>query len=369
MRVLMDGQPLLGPRSGIARYTDALYRTLRNHYQLDATLSLNRIFKRPNMDPTLSWINHKYPYKVIRRLMKPGLLYNWPIDGWGRPTFDIYHGTNFTHLPMTHGKIVVTIHDLSFMHYPQHTSDVILKHHSRWVPYSAETSDHIIADSNQTKEDIISFLKVAEKKITVVPLAADEQYRILDVAKYAPVLTKYKLPDKYILFVGTIEPRKNLIQLVKAYNIVRTQISEKLVIVGAKGWKYSPLFQLTQDLKLEDDIIFTGFIEETDLPSIYNGASLLVMPSLYEGFGLPLLEAMGCGVPVIGSNVSSIPDIVGSAGVLVDPHQTEEISEAITYVLGRESVRNHYRELSIHRASQFSWNHTAGKTLDIYNSL
>src|SRR5690606_36954811 len=153
---------------------------------------------------------------------------------------DLFHGTNFTYTPLLRGKTVITIHDLAYMRYPDSTSDKIYKHHTRWVPYSAKQCDHIIADSRHTKQDIVHLLHIPEHKIDVVHLAADESFKPLEQQTYEPILKSYGLPDRYILFVGTLEPRKNLVGLIHAFHILKSNasISEKLVIVGAKGWKY-----------------------------------------------------------------------------------------------------------------------------------
>ena len=364
----MDGQPLLGVKSGIGRYTEMLYRTLTKDFGVDVTLSLNRILKTPKLDPASfpQWINHRYPYKLIRRILRPNPLYAWPADACSRVCFDVYHGTNFTHLPLTKGKVIVTIHDLSFLLFPEHTSNIIYKHHSRWVPYAAKVSDHIIAVSEQTKQDIIRLLGISPDKISVVYLSANERFVPLPEAEYLPVIKKYKLPAKYILFVGNIEPRKNLPGLIRAFHAIKNAVEEKLVIVGAKAWKSSPIFDLVRELELMDFVHFTGYVDDADLPAIFNGASVLVLPSFYEGYGLPLIEAMRCGVPVVGSNVSSIPEIIGDAGFLVDPHNIEELSDAIKQMVGSSTTHRHYSQLALQRAAHFSWRKTAQQTLEVY---
>jgi glycosyltransferase involved in cell wall biosynthesis len=371
MKILMDGQPLLGVKSGIGRYTETLYRALTEHFGVDVTLSFNRILKTPELDPTAypQWINHRYPYKLIRRIFRPNPLYNWPADACSRIRYDVYHGTNFTHLPLTKGKVIVTIHDLSFLLFPEYTSDIIYKHHSRWVPFSAKVSDHIIADSEQTKMDIVRLLGISPDKISVVHLAADERFAPLPESEYLPVIKKYNLPSKYILFVGNIEPRKNLPGLIRAFRAIKNSVEEKLVVVGAKAWKSTPIFELVRELELMDDVHFAGYVDDADLPAIFNGASVLVLPSFYEGYGLPIIEAMRCGVPVIGSNVSAIPEIIGDAGFLIDPHNAEELSDAVKQMIKSPSVRRHYSQLALQRAAHFSWKKTAQQTLEVYKKV
>ncbi|WP_051621226.1 glycosyltransferase family 4 protein [Paenibacillus sp. UNC451MF] len=374
MNVYLDGQPLLGPRSGIARYVECLSKQLSCDEDFEVYLAFNRIAKAIRENHVLSLkrdfhihlINNVYPYKVLRRLCKPNFLYHLPYDMISRFKADIFHGTNFTYTPSWKGKTVITIHDLAYMRYPESTSERILSHHSKWVPYSALKSDHIIADSFQTKQDIIDLLHISEEKIDVVHLSADEHFQFVPDA--SSILNKYALPEKYILFVGTLEPRKNLTGLLKAYLLLKQNYnySEKLVIVGAKGWKYNPIFDWVKQNNLEGDVIFTGFIDDVDLPAIYSAASVFVMPSIYEGFGLPLLEAMQCGTPVIGSDISSIPEIIEDSGFLIKPDAHSEWAEAIHKLISNESLRKHYSQLAIQQSGQFTWEKTAKETKNIY---
>ncbi|MDB5054940.1 MAG: glycosyltransferase family 1 protein [Bacilli bacterium] len=379
MNVFLDAQPLLGSLSGISRYVECLYQELCQVSDVNVTLAFNRIVK-PFHPPKLTidvhnkpiLMNKRYPYSIIRRLMKPNLLYTFPFDlGLGKDKADLFHGTNFTHFPVVRGKSVVTIHDLAFMRFPDSTSKRIYQHHSRWVPYSAQKADRIIADSMQTKNDIIELLQVSPDKIDVIHLAADKKFRPLPEHEYRPITQKYNLPEKYILFVGTVEPRKNLLGLVQAYELLKQNhpITEKLVIVGARGWKYTPIFEWIQQHHLETDIIFTGYIEDDDLVALYNAATIFVLPSIYEGFGIPILEAMQCGIPVIASNVSSIPEVVGESGILVDPHYHEGWAKAMLRLLTDEQEHLHYASLSLKRGEHFNWHKVAQQTLQVYDKV
>jgi glycosyltransferase involved in cell wall biosynthesis len=345
---------------------------------LTVTLAFNRLFKkidRSDLPVPLSdesaVANQIYPYKVIRRLLRPNPLYLYPYDLFYKNKADIFHGTNFTHIPVTKGKTVITIHDLAYMRYPETTSERIYKHHSRWVPYSARKCHRIIADSEQTKRDIVDLLQIPESKIDVIYLAADEKMKPVPETDVKPILQKYHLPERYLLFVGTLEPRKNLIGLLKAYRIMKQNCdyTEKLVIIGAKGWKYDPVFDWVERHNMQNDVIFTGFIEDQDLVAIYNGATVFVMPSLYEGFGLPILEAMNCGIPVIGSNVSSIPEVIGDAGILVAPDDHEAWAVHMHRLLVDESLRRTYSMKSLERSKRFSWQKTAYETKLVYDKM
>jgi glycosyltransferase involved in cell wall biosynthesis len=377
LNVFMDAQPLLGSRSGIARYVECLSKQLSSYNELNIHLCFNEILGNIHKNHVLELerdfylhlSNSRYPYKAFRRLCKPNFLYHIPYDMMDKTKADIFHGTNYTYIPTWKGKTVITIHDLAFMLYPEATSERILKHHSRWVPYSARQCDHIIADSFQTKLDIIELLQIPEEKIDVIHLAADGNFKYVSNTSF--LYTKYKLPEKYILFVGTLEPRKNLLGLLQSYlHLIKNySCSEKLVIVGAKGWKYTPIFEWVKENHLEEYIVFTGFIDDEDLPAIYSAASVFVMPSVYEGFGLPLLEAMQCGTPVIGSDISSIPEIIGEAGILIEPNDHSAWADEIYRMISDSSIRESYSQKALERAKQFTWEKTARETKRIYEKV
>lgn len=379
MNILLDGQPLLGTRSGIGRYVASLFQHYQSIEELSVHLAFNRIIKRlvppelllDNITQT-DIVNQRYPYKVIRRLLKPNIFYEMPYNIFRSGIkADIFHGTNFTHNRILKGKSIITIHDLAFLKFPETTSNKIYKHHSTWVPYSARKCDHIIADSEQTKDDIVELLEIPEYKITSIPLAADDQFCALPESQYLPIVNEYNLPDRYILFVGTLEPRKNLLGLLKSYLLFRknSACSDKLVIVGAKGWKYTPIFDFITENNLESEVLFLGYVDDEHLPALYNGATIFVMPSIYEGFGIPILEAMGCGVPVIGSNVSSIPEVIGDYGVQVAPTDYEGWAQNIHNFMSDESFRNRYSRLSLERSTHFSWKRTAEATKQVYQDV
>lgn len=373
MRVLVDAQPLLGIRTGIGRYVSSLVEQAIKPQEIEVCLAFNRVIKPIEkldfVKEHVQALNTRYPYKVIRRLFGPNFLYDYPIDLFLKEKFDLFHGTNFTVIPTMKAKSIVTIHDLAYMKYPETTSEKIYKHHTKWVPFSVERSDCVIAVSEQTKRDLIDLLCTPEDKIHVIQLAAHASFRPLKFHEYEYVYQKYQLPKKYILYVGTIEPRKNLSTLFHAYAAMKKEMlcQEKLIIVGAKGWKYSSLFALIDELQLEDDVIFIGYVEEEDLPAIYNGATCVVLPSLYEGFGLPLLEAMQCGIPVLCSNVSSIPEVVGGAGLLIDPKDVNGWATSIGNVIIDSDLRRTLVCRSLERAKCFSWEKVAKETIEVYH--
>lgn len=368
MNLLIDGQPLFGHPGGIYRYVRCLARYMAGDSDIRATIWLNQIIQRPENKTQLPVTYSRYPYKVIRRLMRPNLLYELPIDSFRGSAYDIFHGTNFTIQPIRKRRSVVTIHDLAFMRDPSSTSRKIYRHHSKWVPYSAKVADRIITVSEHAKRDIIDLLNVPEKKISVTPLAADARFQPSSAETIHNTLQKYHLPHRYFLFVGTLEPRKNLIGLLRAYAMLKQtyHTETKLVVVGAKGWTYDPIFQFVKDGNLTEDVVFPGFIPDDDLPAVYSGSIAFVFPSWYEGFGIPLLEAMGTGIPVIASNCSSIPEVVQDAGILIPPDRPEPWAEAMHELETDNRLRVEYGFRSMKRAAEFSWKQTYEKTKQAY---
>jgi glycosyltransferase involved in cell wall biosynthesis len=206
--------------------------------------------------------------------------------------------------------------------------------------------------------------------VMVIPEAANARYRQLDPDAVAPALGRYGVEPPYILYVGSLEKRKNLPRLLQAYARLRQDLPGwKLVIVGARKWKSAPIFDTLSRLGLEPYVHFTGFVEEDDLPALYNGADLFCFPSLYEGFGLPVLEAMACGTPVVTSSTSSLPEVAGEAALLVDPYDVEAIAAAMRRVLSDPELAQDLRARGLARAAQFTWERTARETIAVYERV
>jgi glycosyltransferase involved in cell wall biosynthesis len=267
-------------------------------------------------------------------------------------------------------KKVLTLHDLSTLLYPEtHTSawlvNLIIKHIKK-------RSDTIITVSEHSRRDLMRYLKIPGDRISVIYNAVDPQFRPIAVSESERQRLKqqYRIPDSFVLYVGTLEPRKNIPALLKAYRTIRSNGTDhRLVIAGNKGWKYREIFELVDRLKLHHDVIFTGYVPDQDLPLLYNLAEIFVYPSLYEGFGLPPLEAMACGTPVVSSSVSSIPEVVGDAGILVYPSSADQISESMRLLIEDENYRNDLRRRGLRRSELFSGEETARRTWAVYETL
>jgi glycosyltransferase involved in cell wall biosynthesis len=232
----------------------------------------------------------------------------------------------------------------------------------------------IIADSESTKQDIINFMKIDPHKIKVVYLAADKKFKILPPEKInVKTLEKFNISKKFILSVGTIEPRKNFNTLIKAFNIFmdnyKTSPGYKLVIAGKTGWKSEETFEEYKKSPYINEIIFTGEVEDEDLVQLYNQASLFVYPSVFEGFGLPALEAMSCALPLIAADTSSVPEVYPNKEFLINPFDEEKLAEKINIVLSNDSIRNDLIRFSMENSKKFSWEKSALQTLQVYYQL
>lgn len=281
---------------------------------------------------------------------------------------DIYHFFNFTIPKNIKGKVIVTIYDTVFFSAPETMGD--MKAISEYK-YAAERSDLILTISESAKSDIIKHFNVDEKKIEIVTPGIDlEKYlhNYTDI-ELENVRKKYKLPENYILYLGTIEPRKNIERTIKAFIKYKKEVKDdlKFVIVGGKGWKYDNIMKLIESMGT--DIILTGYIDEEDKIPIYKLAQIFAFPSLYEGFGMPVLEAMAAGVPVITSNVSSLPEVAGDAAILVDPLNEDEIFEAYKKILSDKKLQLEMIEKGLEQAKKFEWKESAKVLEQIYEKM
>jgi glycosyltransferase involved in cell wall biosynthesis len=287
---------------------------------------------------------------------------------------DVLHVSEVSEFEATGARLVATVHDLSPILLPKTHTLPNRERFEKRMRYVQRYVDSIIAVSEHTKSDLIDVMDIPEERVHVVYNAAGPVYTMfLDRKRVDQVLRKHSLPDTgYILYVGTLEPRKNLVRLVEAYAVALDRSDSSLpplVLAGGKGWFYEGILQSVDRLGLQGRVIFTGFVDDEDLPAMFHGAVFFVYPSLYEGFGMPVLEAMACGVPVITSDVSSLPEVVGDAGVLVDPTDTHAIADALIAMNGDAGGRARFRAAGLDRAAQFSWERAARETLAVYEQV
>jgi glycosyltransferase involved in cell wall biosynthesis len=286
------------------------------------------------------------------------------------PMVDVFHHPYLLLFPLEDRANVMTVPDLIPRRFPQYCTKGTVTHAEEAFAY-ARHMDAVLTYSEHAKQEVVESLAVAEDRVSVTPLAAHEQFRPLaDREQLQLVLKKYNLDRRpYLIHIGTLQPRKNLGRLVEAFGQVKQQepgLEHRLVLVGMRGWQDESVFETVRRLRLESDVTWLDYVPFEHLPALLNGADLFVFPSLYEGFGLPPLEAMACGTPVVSSNASSLPEVVGDAGILVDPYQTEAIAEAVRRVLTDRGLREGLREKGLARAREFSWEQTARLTLAAY---
>lgn len=355
MKIAIDAQTILGQKTGFGFYVKNLIDNLK---KIDPKNEY--ILLRPETEKDFStpqrfiWDQFKVP-KLARQAR-----------------VDILHQPCFSAPLFYRGKIVITVHDLISMHFPKNLPFASRMFYSKWMPFTYRRADKIIAISEDTKKDIMARLHINEDKIKVIHSAVAPDFKVISDADYlAKIKVKYNTGDQFILDVGTLEPRKNLLFLVRAYNLAVQQahIPHKLVLSGKKGWYYDDLFKLIRDLKLEDKVIFAGYVAEEDLPALYNAADLFAFPSLYEGFGFPPLEAMACGTPVISSNTSSLPEVVGEAGILLAPENEQVWADKMVEVISNQALRQKMRAAGLAQAQKFSWEETARQTIKVYQEV
>lgn len=283
---------------------------------------------------------------------------------------DILHCPDYFIPPTLNKNIILTIHDLAFIRFPEFNFDWFVKKYTREVSRNARTAKMIIADSLSTRNDVIEFFKIKPEKVGVAYLAADRIFkRLPSDKKDKNLLKKYGIDKKYILSVGTIEPRKNFITLISAFNRIKKEnpdFNYRLVIAGRTGWKSEATYAEREKSPWREDILFTGRVPDEDLVQIYNQAELFIYPSFFEGFGLPPLEAMSCGLAVIASDTSSLKEVIAEAGILIKPGDEYALGKEIIRVIRNEDIKDKMREKSLARARNFSWEETAKKTIDLY---
>lgn len=276
---------------------------------------------------------------------------------------DVLHAPDFA-LPPTHAPALLTIHDLTFLVHPECFEPALTRYMARTVPHSLRRARLVLVDSQASHDDVVRLLHVAPERVAVVYPGVSARFCPLPAASTEPVRQRLGLPADFVLFVGTLEPRKNLVRLLEAF----AQLPEAppLVIAGRKGWLYQEVFDTVARLGLQSRMRFLDFVDDDDLPALYNLARVFVYPSLYEGFGLPVAEALACGTPVVTGNVASLPEVAGSAAVLVDPLDNQAIAQGIGQAL---ADAERLRAAGPAQAQRFCWQQSARQLLDCYRAM
>ena len=285
-----------------------------------------------------------------------------------RAGIDLLHAMAFVTPVAATAPVIVTVHDLSFMRFPERFRRLNRLYLSAMTRLSCKRARRIIAVSQATADEIVSLLGISPERIDVVPHGVDhKRFRPIAPKQVMRLAQKNRLPERFVLFLGTLEPRKNLTTLVEAFAQTEAlRQGVELVIAGAKGWFYDEVFRCVEALGLTQVVHFPGFVPDDELPLWYNATSVFVYPSIYEGFGMPLLEAMACGTPVVSSDASCIPEVVGDAGILVSPHDTGALANAMDRILADADWHTELSQRGRARAAAFTWNATARSTAACY---
>ncbi|HPN96441.1 MAG TPA: glycosyltransferase family 1 protein [Candidatus Moranbacteria bacterium] len=385
MKIAIDARCLMeGRRTGVEEY---LLNLILNLLEIDTkneyVLFLN------------SWKNPKFDFSVfsrfknvrIKRWRVPNKILNFSFWYLGWPHIDkLAGGADIVFMPniifgsvSKEAKLIVTIHDLSFERHNEYFSPKRKMWHIFINPKKiCQKADKIIAVSSSSKNDLVSFYKISPEKVMVIHNGVDDKFKIINRndEKLIKIKEKYDLPYKFILYLGTIEPRKNIFGIIRAFNRwqKKAEISGdeeltkyKLVIAGEKGWMQEKIFREIETSDYKEKIQVINFVRDEDKEYVYNLASLFVYPSFFEGFGFPPLEAMKCGVPVIASNNSSLPEVVGGGGLLIDPDKPDEIYKAMKEVLTDKKLREDITKKGLEKSLEFGWKKTARATLDLFN--
>jgi glycosyltransferase involved in cell wall biosynthesis len=367
MRIGIDGIPLVALRTGVGHYTFELARALSilspaDRFELISPLpildSVTEEINQPNLRPVRLRLN---------ALLRPWWAVRLPLY-IRQAGLDVFHGTNFDVPLWNRCASVLTIHDLSlFLHSETHEERLVRRARRR-MPLMARTAHMIITPSQSVKRETCELFRISPERVVAIPEAARSCFKPVMAHEAAQVKRQLGVEDEFILFVGTIEPRKNLVTLARAFEEVlrSADLRPQLVIAGKKGWLTEELFSFVKEMEAGGRMRFTGYLPDESLAALYSTCKVCVYPSLYEGFGLPALEAMACGAPVITSSTAALMETAGDAARLFDPHDAQALAKAIKGLLLDEDARSELSARGLRRAAQFSWENTARLTMEVY---
>lgn len=374
MRIGIDYTPAALQGAGIGRYTrglvDALLPLLGGDDRVVLFVPRGELpFARKEWPVQVQFCRLPLPerYQTIlwHRLRLP-----LPVELWSGQ-LDLFHAPNFLLPPTRTGKRLLTIHDLAFLVTPQYAYPPLQRFLSRAVPRSLATADHILADSQASKEDTVRLFGIAPERVTVVGAGVEARFRPLSAEQCLEVRQKYQLNWPFVLSLSTLEPRKNFDSLIRAFAAAKRKAGfpHHLVIGGGKGWLYESIFNEVKHQQAESFVHFLGFVSDSDLPALYNLADLFAFPSHYEGFGIPVLEAMACATAVVCSDTSSLPEIAGDAALLVPTDNEPALIAALAHLLTDPDSRHRLALRGPQQAAHFTWDAAARRLLEVYLAI
>jgi glycosyltransferase involved in cell wall biosynthesis len=376
MKIYIEGSPIFQQRTGVGQYTKRLFEKIAlidkiNDYTFFAFLFAKKEPKPPILSAN---INYKYikfmPGKIYNKLFKKGVKLN--INFLLNEKSDLFIFPNFVAWPTSKNKKVWSIiYDASYLEHPKYSDEKNRDYLIKFVGKTIERSEKIITISQNAKKEIENHYPLSKNKIEIISPAVDhKEYFPKNKKEVTKVINKYGIDKNYILYTGTLEPRKNIVGILSAYNKLTEALrgEYQLVLAGGKGWLDEEIEEKLTELK-GLNIIRTGYVADEDLPALYSGATVFVYPSFYEGFGMPPLEAMACGTPVITSNNSSLPEVVGEAGIMIDAKDTEALAKSIEKVISSKKLQNEMIKKGIKQAKKFSWEESAKKLYELIQSI
>jgi len=371
MPIYIDISPAVHAKAGLSRYADNLAQALMQ--EVPGRFAF--FFNRSGDSNIPQWLDG-HCSRSVHAGYKPWRMFVWMGQllhlGFDRlvPDCELFHATEHLLLPLRRSPTVLTVHDLIFHLFPQHHKPLNRWYLNACVPLYCRRANAVICVSEHTKSDLVHAWRVDPAKVHVVYEAPDAVFQPTQPAQVAEVRRRYGLPERYLLTVGTIEPRKNLTRLVEALELLRLSGEDvRLVVVGSKGWLYQDFYDKLANSERRSAVLLTGFVPNADLPAIYAGAIATVLPSLYEGFGLPVLESMACGTPVVTSRAASLPEIGGEAALYFDPQDVREMAAALEQVWRNPELRHTMSHQGLTQAARFSWSRAAQETLRVYESI
>ncbi len=373
MRVGLDGYPLSEPRTGVGHYTLELARALALNFPADQFELVSPAPFDPSVTEQIS--SEALPNLRLVNAKSSSIRGHW----WGvglplyikQAAFDLFHGTNFE-LPLWKSRRnVLTIHDLStLLHSRTHQPRLVRRARLR-LPLAVKLASAIITPTESVKREVCEHLKVKPQKITAIHEAPRRSFQPMSFVASAKARKRLGVEDEFLLFVGTLEPRKNLLTLLEAFELIlrQTSLRPQLVLAGGEGWLMDETFSFIRKAGLSDRLCLTGYLEDEDLCALYSSCKAFIYPSVYEGFGLPPLEAMACGAPVIAARNAALQETLGGAAILFEPTDVELLAGKIVGMFSDEKQRQRMTSTSLKHAAKFSWEKAARLTYEVYQSV
>lgn len=370
MRIALDGYPLSEPRTGVGHYTFELAHALAISHPAD---QFELISPRP-FDATVAGLPAISNLSFIKAKSSSIRGHWWSVGlplYARRASLDLFHGTNFE-LPLwNRRRTVLTIHDLSTLRYPELHRPRLARRARVRLPLAAKLATAIITPTEAVKREACAHLRLRPDKVTAIHEAPRQSFRPMPFSDTVKVRRKLGVEDEFLLFVGTLEPRKNLLTLLKARDQIfrQTSLRPQLVVAGGEGWLMDETFSFIKESGTNERLVLTGYLDDEDLRALYSSCKAFIYPSLYEGFGLPPLEAMACGAPVIASRIPSLQETLGDAAILNEPVDVDGLARSIIKILQNEERRLALISAGLKRVEHFSWQKVAQLTYEVYQKV